>query len=145
MAVEKLEFTKDWTNPEDFPTVEISETKVREDMQFLFNEIKAYLNCLAEALDTAGVEHAALLPEENARMKYIRLGASGDIEVSTDGKTWLAVAGSGANPSTLPAHAARHAANGDDPLTPDSIGAYTKEETDEKITAAISGAMGGSY
>ena len=107
--------------------------------------VKGLYNGLVDALEELGVQHAALLPEENARMKYIRLGASGDIEVSTDGETWLAVAGSGASPTTVPAHAARHAAEGDDPLTPGSIGAYTQVETDAKIKAAIGDAIGGSY
>ena len=51
--------------------------------------VKGLYNGLVDALEELGVQHAALLPEENARMKYIRLGASGDIEVSTDGETWL--------------------------------------------------------
>lgn len=44
MALEKLEFTKDWNNPEDFPTYEPSESKVRSDMQQLHDETKDYLN-----------------------------------------------------------------------------------------------------
>lgn len=144
MALQPLEFTKDWTNPEDFPTVEISETKVREDMQYLFDEIKTHLNGIVTALEGLGVEHAALLPE-NAGMKYLRYSASGSLEVSTDGETWIAVAGSGGGASTVPAHAARHAKDGDDPLTPGSIGAYTKAEADAAIKTAVGDAMGGSY
>lgn len=44
MDIEQLNFTKDWTKPEDFPTLETDETKVRSDMQLLFNEIRQYLN-----------------------------------------------------------------------------------------------------
>lgn len=39
-----LSFTKDWTDPSAFPTYEPNETQVRADMQYLFNEIKTYLN-----------------------------------------------------------------------------------------------------
>ena len=44
MAYENLEYTKDWKNATDFPTYEPSETKVREDMQYLFDEIKTFVN-----------------------------------------------------------------------------------------------------
>lgn len=44
MTLGKLEFTKNWENPEDFPTVETDETQVRRDMQLLHDEIKNYLN-----------------------------------------------------------------------------------------------------
>lgn len=107
------------------------------------NTIQQYINgTLIPALETAGVEQAALLPEKDAGMKYIRLGATGDIEVSLDGETWVAVAGSGASMETVPAHAAKHRAGGTDPLTPDSIGAYTKEETETKIEAAVKAGIG---
>ena len=53
MALEKLEFTKDWNNPEDFPTYEPSESKVRADMQLLYDEIRDYLNGkVADSVDT---------------------------------------------------------------------------------------------
>lgn len=42
--IELLEFSKDWRNPTDFPTYESSETQVREDMQFLHNETRQYIN-----------------------------------------------------------------------------------------------------
>ena len=44
MSLGTLNYTKDWTNAEDFPTVQTDENQVRADQQFLFNEIKAYLN-----------------------------------------------------------------------------------------------------
>lgn len=44
MAFDKLQFTKNWNNPDDFPTVELSEEKVRADMQLLHDEVKNYLN-----------------------------------------------------------------------------------------------------
>ena len=54
---EALRFTKDWTNPADFPTYEPNEVQVRADMQLLFNEIKYYLNGV---LSPAVKEAAAL-------------------------------------------------------------------------------------
>lgn len=44
MPYPTMSFTKDWTNPEDFPTYEEDEQQVREDMQLLFDELKQYLN-----------------------------------------------------------------------------------------------------
>lgn len=39
-----LTYTKDWTNPEDFPTYENREDQVRADIQLLFNEMRAAFN-----------------------------------------------------------------------------------------------------
>lgn len=44
LTVAELEYTKDWKDPNDFPTYEPDEIKVREDMQFLYDEIRDYLN-----------------------------------------------------------------------------------------------------
>lgn len=44
MAASELQFTKSWTSSEDFPTYEPDETKVRADMQLLFDEIKNHIN-----------------------------------------------------------------------------------------------------
>lgn len=44
LEIANLRYTKDWTNPSDFPTYEPNETQVRADMQYLFNEIKTWLN-----------------------------------------------------------------------------------------------------
>lgn len=44
MSIKELEYSKDWRNPADFSTYEGSEEKVREDMQFLFDEVKQYVN-----------------------------------------------------------------------------------------------------
>lgn len=44
LLIPHLAFTKDWRNRDDFPTYEPNEDQVREDMQFLYEEIKAYLN-----------------------------------------------------------------------------------------------------
>ena len=35
--LEKLEFSKDWTKAEDFPTYEPDESQVRADLQLLFS------------------------------------------------------------------------------------------------------------
>lgn len=50
MAFEQLEYTKNWENPEDFPTYENDEVQVREDMQFLYNEVKEFINTKLVAL-----------------------------------------------------------------------------------------------
>lgn len=42
--MEKLEFTKSWRNPADFPTYEPDEAKVREDMQALHDETRDFIN-----------------------------------------------------------------------------------------------------
>lgn len=39
-----LSFTKNWENPEDYPTYEPDETQVRKDMQSLHDEVKNFLN-----------------------------------------------------------------------------------------------------
>ena len=39
-----LTFTKDWESQDDFPTIETDETQVRADMQYLYNEIRDYVN-----------------------------------------------------------------------------------------------------
>lgn len=62
MAFDKLQFTKNWNNPDDFPTVELSEEKVRADMQLLHDEVKNYLNDTlipAVVADGATEEHRA--------------------------------------------------------------------------------------
>lgn len=62
MAFNKLQFTKNWNNPDDFPTVELSEEKVRADMQLLHDEVKNYLNDTlipAVVSDGATEEHRA--------------------------------------------------------------------------------------
>lgn len=43
-AFPMLGFSKSWKNPEDYPTIELDEKKVREDMQSLHDEVKDYIN-----------------------------------------------------------------------------------------------------
>ena len=42
--IDGLTYTKDWTNPADFPTYQSEETQVREDIQLLYDEIRNYIN-----------------------------------------------------------------------------------------------------
>ena len=44
MSLTQMKFDKVWTNPNDFPTYELHETKVRQDMQYLFDSIKNQFN-----------------------------------------------------------------------------------------------------
>ncbi len=65
--MEKLVFTKDWTNPLDFPTYEPNEEQVREDMQLLHDETKAAFDGLIDALesvvdDSAGADQIGATP-----------------------------------------------------------------------------------
>ena len=61
MSIGGLEFTKDWTNPVDFPTYEDNETQVRADIQCLYDEIKNYINrTLLPGLTTNGAENTLL-------------------------------------------------------------------------------------
>lgn len=44
MSIPTFEFTKHWTNPADFPTIETSEEQVRADLQALHDETRDYFN-----------------------------------------------------------------------------------------------------
>lgn len=55
MRIPKLKFTRLWTDPDAFPTVETDETVVRADMQALHNETQDYLNrTLGPTLESVG-------------------------------------------------------------------------------------------
>lgn len=43
-TIDKLSFTKDWTNPEDFPTVASDAVQARANIQRLHDETRDYLN-----------------------------------------------------------------------------------------------------
>lgn len=59
MAVTLMKFDKDWTNPSDFPTHESQESKVREDMQYLFNSIRDQFNFFARnELDAKNISYS---------------------------------------------------------------------------------------
>ena len=53
MSLRKLDFSKVWTNPDDFPRYEPSEEKVRADMQLLFDELRVALNRVVSDLNGA--------------------------------------------------------------------------------------------
>ena len=55
-----FDYTKKWTNPDDFPTYEAEETKVRADMQALFDQIRDALNALAVAIEAANIPFTAI-------------------------------------------------------------------------------------
>lgn len=58
MGFPRFSFTKLWTNPVDFPTVETDENRVRADMQLLHDEAKDGLNRLMDQLEAPGAaEH----------------------------------------------------------------------------------------
>lgn len=62
----KLEYSRDWRNPVDFPTIESDETKVRADMQALYTEIQTFLNeTLIPAMETLEKPLIANLPVES--------------------------------------------------------------------------------
>lgn len=95
MSLDKLSYSKEWTNPTDFPTVETDEAQVRADQQLLYDEIKTFLNTkLIPALEALGVESTVLLPT-SAGFKYIRLNADKVLETSEDGEVWQATGSSG--------------------------------------------------
>lgn len=55
MSLSKLKYTKDWKNPDDFPTYSSDETQIRADMQLLFDEARAALNKLIDELDASEI------------------------------------------------------------------------------------------
>ena len=74
-AFPRLGFTKNWENPEDYPTIETDEAKVREDMQSLHDETKDYINetlipaILAEDATEEARTAAESTREENERSR----------------------------------------------------------------------------
>ena len=63
-----LGFSRDWNNPADYPTVELDEKKVREDMQSLHDEVKDYINTkLIPAVLAADATEEARAAAETAR------------------------------------------------------------------------------
>lgn len=67
MALKKLSFTKDWTDPEDFPPVAANATQARANIQLLHDETKAYLNeTVTPAVDKAAAD-AAKAQEDAAK------------------------------------------------------------------------------
>lgn len=65
MALTEFEYSKSWRDPEDFPSYEENEEKVRDDMQLLFDEIRDGLNRLIAALTAENLGFSAT-PEIDA-------------------------------------------------------------------------------
>ena len=79
MDIDRLSFTKNWTNSQDFPTMETNETKVRADMQLLYDEILNYLNLtlspsVEEAFEKVYTEYAT-----KAELDGLVIGVSPDL------------------------------------------------------------------
>lgn len=72
--LEKLEFSKDWTKAEDFPTYEPDESQVRADLQLLHDEAKAAINALVEKLESS--EFASHLAVSTEGMAATNLAAA---------------------------------------------------------------------
>lgn len=88
MAYDTLEFTKNWENAADFPTHESSETKVRQDMQCLFDEIKTFLNTkVITPMNDKGLDD----PIRSDDVKHIRMSENHAFEFSADGQTWYTI------------------------------------------------------
>lgn len=75
---EDFEFTKEWTNRDDFPTRQTVEAQVRADIQLLFDELKNYIN---ETVVSAINNH------EN-RIATLGGGGTVDHEVIGDSAVW---------------------------------------------------------
>lgn len=62
MELKRLQFTKTWEDPADYPTHESSEIQVRADLQSLYTEIQTYINTvLLPALESVGTESQGTL------------------------------------------------------------------------------------
>lgn len=89
LEFQKLEFTRNWENAEDFSTYEANEAQVRKDMQCLHDEIKNFLNeslipqiKAANADITARAEAAAKRAEDAAENAVEVVG--GDFVTKSD-------------------------------------------------------------
>lgn len=113
LSDKKLEYTKRWTNPADFPTYESREEKVRSDMQLLFDEAAFALNALIDYLSasvipftpTAAIDEtniqaaivnvqeqisqaiAGTVPDRSLAGVKLALGAVGEDEIADDAVT----------------------------------------------------------
>ena len=68
-----ISFTRNWESSSDFPTIDVDEQSVRYDMQYLFDEIAAYINgTLRTFIGEFGgsfVSFDGLTPEERAEIQ----------------------------------------------------------------------------
>ena len=53
--LKKAAYTRDWNNPSDFPSWEADEDTVRFDMQYLFEEIRQWVNNLIDNIKSANI------------------------------------------------------------------------------------------
>lgn len=74
MSIGELNFTRDWTDPTDFPVVTNREREARENLQCLHNETRDYLNRVVRpALNTAADR---IIPDDKKPEVRYRLGAA---------------------------------------------------------------------
>lgn len=71
MGLPKLQFSKDWTNPQDFPAVASDETQARQNIQLLHNETKEYIN--GQVLPVVDAAVLGFITDEATGKKY-RIG-----------------------------------------------------------------------
>ena len=90
MSISAFSYTKDWTNPDDFPTVETSEEQVRADIQLLYDEAKDKINEIIGA--TNSLESEAIYPAEEGTTTISQLvsayAAGNPITCESDGITY---------------------------------------------------------
>jgi len=77
-TIESLTFTKDWTNPSDFPTTEPDEARARADMQQLFNETRDFINTKLIPAIPDGVQQGDM------NVRGYRITSVGDPVAETD-------------------------------------------------------------
>lgn len=86
-----LNYTKNWESQDDFPTIETDETQVRADMQCLFDEIAAYINGdFRDYVVSTGAAEAARVAQENARVANENtriLSENGRVSAETERQT----------------------------------------------------------
>lgn len=77
-TIAPLNFTKDWTDPSDFPTTEPDEARARADMQELHNQTREYINTtLVPAIPTG-------VTEGDQNMRGYRITEVGDPVENSD-------------------------------------------------------------
>ncbi len=119
----KLNYTKDWHSAEDFPTYQSSEAQVRDDLQLLFNEMKAAFNAFLDGVkaadipfeETAEIDSStvqAALVNIQAQIAGVSAGAIPDNSIETskykNGSVTVAKLGSDVTPAGIGAAAASH-------------------------------------
>lgn len=103
MAFKKLEYTKSWESPEDFPTFEQDETRVRADMQLLYDEIKDFINgeLVAPLNSKSGAENILTSSGKSIEAVLAEMQEAIDNAGDTDGTGGLIVFDDGQGNVTL--------------------------------------------